>query len=171
MESCRFQLHKKNPRDFEFGILCKADEGVNLSELEDAYIEMKNAVKQGFNQRKGGGGGKVTAASPKTKKKSEKVAKNILKDFTSPDKKPIVASGAGFKALLSPNTKKSEKVIYVFKNNVTGKRYVGRTFRQLSKRISEHLHFVKNTKRDASKAPLYQDIRKDPSAFSARRAL
>lgn len=157
---------RENPNDFEFGVLCKAPEGVDLSELEDAYIEMKKRVSEVFNQRKGGGGAKVTAASPKTKKKSEKVAKNILKDLISPEKKPIVASGAGFKALLSPNTKKSEKVIYVFKNNVTGKRYVGRTFRQLSKRVSEHLHFAKNKKRDASKKPLYQDIRKDPSAFS-----
>ncbi|HXF29550.1 MAG TPA: GIY-YIG nuclease family protein [Chlamydiales bacterium] len=155
---------RENPNGFEFGILCKAPETVDLSALEDAYVAYKKAITDGFNKNKGGGGGharkKLSVAE-----KENLVPKNLLADFQSPEKKPIAETKRGYKVQLTPRSKTAKKLIYVFKNNMTGERYVGQTVRQLGKRMSEHMHYAKHDEKDAGKAPLYEAIREDHTQF------
>ena len=160
---------RKNPDDFEFGILCKDTDGIDLEVLEREYIEAKNALVHGFNQRRGGGGSHAASpATPITPERIKRVCTGIIKDFISPpDKKEVIKKANGkFQVKFSPNSKKSKKVIYVFKNTATGERYVGRTMRELNKRISEHLHYASRAEKDAGKAPLQEAIREDHSVIS-----
>lgn len=155
-----------NPEDFEFGVLCKAPGDVDLGALEAAFIDKKEALTHGFNQRKGGGGGRKRKKTAATAKKTEEAKVKIFKSFVSPKKKPIVKTKKGLQVQLSPNSKKTKNVIYVFKNNVTGERYVGKTIRELNKRMSEHMHFAKRKDKENGKKELYQDIRRFPDKFS-----
>ena len=83
----------------------------------------------------------------------------------SPQKKPIVKTKKGFKACLSPHSKKTKKDIYVFKNSNTGERYVGKTIRELRKRMSEHMHYAAHPEKDTGKGPLYKGIRSDHTSI------
>lgn len=156
-----------NPTDFEFGILCKSPLDVDLGALEQSYEELKGAITHGFNERKGGGGGHARKADKEniTPEKVDEVRKALFQNFSSPVKKPIRKTETGYTVPLSPNSKKTKKVIYVFKNRVTGERYVGKTLRELRKRISEHMHYAKHPEKDTGKTALYEAIRKDHASI------
>ncbi len=159
---------RKNPDNFEFGVLGQVPDDLDIDKLESHYIELKKEIGGCYNQRKGGGGGHARKAL-KTKasiKKTKKVTQEIFTNFISPQKNPVVKSKKGPQVLLSPESKKTAKVIYVFKNNVTGQRYIGKTMRELRKRISEHMHFARHTDKENSQKELYKDLRKNPADFS-----
>ncbi len=159
------QAVRENPTDFEFGILCKSPDDVDLGALESAYIKMKNAMTHGFNKRNGGGGARARKKKP-TAEQIENARKEVFANFQSPPKKGIKKTAKGYQVELSPKTKKLKNVVYVFKNNVTGERYVGKTIRTLSKRSSEHCHHAAHENNDEGKAPLYNAIRADHKAIS-----
>lgn len=168
-----------DPTDFEFGVLCKAPPDVDLGALEQAYEVSKRAITHGFNKRRGGGGGHARRVSRQDASQSpsrankenippEKIGgvrKAIFQNYTSPVKKPIQKTKRGFTVALSPHSKKMKKVIYVFKNRVTGERYVGKTERELRKRISEHMHYANHPEKDTGKTALYQAIRDDHTSI------
>jgi group I intron endonuclease len=158
---------RKNPNNFEFGCLCNAPDDVDLDALETRYIDMKKELQSCYNVRRGGGGGHARNKRTKaTVAKTKKVLAEIQNTFTSPEKKPVVKTKKGPTVLLTPKTKKSANVIYVFKNNVTEQRYVGKTIRELRKRVSEHMHYARHTDKEESKKELYKDLRKNPANFS-----
>jgi hypothetical protein len=159
---------RENPDDFEFGILCKAPDDIDLDALEQAYIGLKKSVTHGFNQRNGGGGGRARKKSKENQdpERVKTVTKNLLEQFQSPQKKPVKKTRKGYSVPLSPTTKKTKNVIYVFKNIQTGERYVGKTIRALNKRISEHMHHAAHPEKDAGKLPLQKAIRKNHKDIS-----
>jgi predicted GIY-YIG superfamily endonuclease len=152
---------RNNPRDFEFGILAHVSEDLDLGAIEAAYINVKKALTHGYNQRNGGGGGH---ARPKvSKEKTDATIKNLFADFTSPEKKPLKKDKKGVSLPLSAKTKKTKQAIYVFKSQE--KRYIGKTIREVSKRVSEHLHFANHPEKERGKKPLYQDMRTQDFSF------
>ena len=151
---------RENPDDFEFGILVHSDGSVPIGRLEERCIELKDALDNGFNQRHGGGGShSQPAVDPE---KADKLVKNLMEKFSSPQKTPLkkVAEGRVV-APLSPTSKKAKNVVYVYYNATTQERYVGKTIRTLAKRTSEHLHHAAHPEKAAGKAPLYDAIREN----------
>ena len=153
---------RENPENFEFGVLYVAKEGEDLPRLETAFINIQKEKRPLFNQRSGGGGGR-SRKKPVNSDLIKKMTGEIISKFVSPKKKPIVTTEKGQRVLFSPEDKKAKGVIYVFKNMQNGERYIGKTIREINKRISEHLHYARHPEKDAGKAPLQQAIRLDAS--------
>lgn len=170
-QSALAQAVRKNPKDFEFGILVTKDkvENLEVEEMEAIYIEYHKAKGPLFNKRKGGGGGarkKATANKRTQKEVSEKV-----KALYHTPKKSYKLDSTTYKVLLTPSAKGD---IYIIKrvSKLNGKdnikRYIGKTERAVKKRLSEHSHYTRHAEKIRGQKELYKEMRKFPSEFEVK---
>ena len=169
---------RKNPKDFEFGIIVSKQElqasGNNLKslgEIEALYIEYYKQKAPLFNKRKGGGGGTKKIRTTQTKSQAE-VSKKVRAIYHTP-KKSYPLDANTYKVLLTPSAKGD---LYIIKRveKLTGnaakiKRYVGRTEREVKKRLGEHSHYTRHSEKIRhQKSELYQDMHTFPEQFEIK---
>lgn len=148
---------QKAPQEAAVGILYKnEDPRISNEEIEAAFIAAKNAT---YNKRR-----TVHRPIRKVAETTRKVSSiRELPTYLSPEKwYPIHQDEQGKTSVeWSPEGKKTERCIYVFKDDMD-RRYIGKTTQELSKRVAVHLC---NAKKNSSKKEFYQVLKHAPETM------
>jgi GIY-YIG catalytic domain len=150
---------RRSPKKFRYRVLKTNISGSKLSKYERMYIKK---IAPSLNMAGGGGGG-VSASSCSTPPPSSPK----VQMFATPEKTYPVRIRRGLvKVILTPNGGSKNNVIYVFKNEITGKRLVGRTGQRLRRRVYQYHWSINSEKSDQRHRPFVKDIRQFPGDFS-----
>lgn len=146
---------REKPENFEIGILRRVDDKENIIDAEKELIAAKDSYDKGYNETRGGGSQKTGSGTAD------------LPDEVPTPKKYYAFDEAELKFQFSPAVAKTKKVIYVILDQLTGKRYVGKTEQELRKRFDGHHFNIAHPKTEDGDAELYRAIRERPEDFFA----
>lgn len=177
---------RKNPEQFTFGILKSItdEEDIDLGKLEDAYIVHRDAIKHGYNERRGGAGAKKRKSlTEEDIEKLHKMVPTLLRQDSPADfAKFLKKDGGVVRSDMAPEMKKEAASVYCiteYPHDITEctadtlkkykedekKRYFGKTEGPLGHRFSTHLHLANHPENPKADAPLYKKLRKHPERF------
>ncbi len=146
---------REKPENFEIGILRKVDDKENIIDVEKELIAAKGAYDKGYNLTRGGGAQKTGSGTAE------------LPDKVPTPKKYYPLDEAELKFQFSPGVAKTKNVIYVIYDQLTDKRYVGKTEQELRQRFNSHHFNIAHPEKEDGDAELYQAMRERPEDFFA----
>jgi ribosomal protein S6 len=153
-----YQRIRENPKDFSVRVLDQATRET-LDAAEAAQIKKIGSVKSGYNKNRGKGGG---SCADKADKPFVPPSRSTPEKYFPLKKRSDGTVGVKF----TPRSAKIERAVYVFRNEETDERYVGKTIRKVPKRLAEHLHFANHPEKEQGQKRLYKEIRENTEAFS-----
>jgi hypothetical protein len=146
---------RENPEDFQIGILCRVEDEKDIIEVEKKLIAAKGSYDNGYNLTRGGG----------AKKTGSGIAD--LPDEIPTPKKYYRFDKDKMKFQFSPSAAKTKNVVYVIYDQLTEKRYVGKTEQELRKRFHSHHFYIAHPEAEDSDFMLYKAMRERPEDFFA----